>query len=95
MARSIRPTAVLPPGLALQQVEVEGDLTVIMVRSVSGETCCPGCGEPTRRVHSRYIRTLLDLPMGGRSSVCNRRLVRPVPGAAPESSSLVSGRRTA
>ncbi len=67
MARSIRPTAVLPAGLALQQVEVDADVTVITVRSAGLETRCPGCGEPTRRVHSRYLRTLLDLPMGGRA----------------------------
>jgi len=67
MARSIQATAVLPAGLALQEVEVDDGLTVITVRSVCAETRCPDCGGAARRVHSRYVRTLLDLPMGGRS----------------------------
>lgn len=67
MARSIRPTAVLPAGLAFQGIEVAGDRTVITVRSICAEARCPTCGEPAHRIHSRYARTLLDLPMGGRS----------------------------
>ena len=53
--------------MALQKVEIESELTVITVRSISGEAGCPGYGEPARRIHSRYARTSLDLPMGGRS----------------------------
>ncbi len=26
---------------------------------------CPACGQPSRRLHSRYYRTLVDLPWGG------------------------------
>jgi hypothetical protein len=67
MARTIRPAAVLPPGLFLEQVVMESDATVITVRVAGVEACCPSCTEPAHRVHSRYVRTLLDLPMGGRS----------------------------
>jgi transposase len=67
MARSIRPTAVLPAGFALEQVDVGAAVTVITVTAAGLETRYPGCGEPARRVHSHYVRTLLDLSMGGRS----------------------------
>ena len=53
--------------LGFQGIVVAGDRTVITVRSICAEARCPTCGEPAHRIHSRYARTLLDLPMGGRS----------------------------
>ncbi len=51
----------------MDDVLVDGARTVITVRAGAGAAACPGCGGVARRVHSRYVRTLLDLPMGGRS----------------------------
>jgi transposase len=36
-------------------------------RRVSG--VCPDCGQPSRRVQSRYVRRPSDLPLGGRRVV--------------------------
>ena len=66
MARSLRPSAVVPVGVVFQDVRTEGAATVITARSSLVEAACPDCGAPARRVHSRYVRTLADLPLGGR-----------------------------
>ncbi len=66
MARSLRPSAVVPAGLLVQDVQMEDGATVITARSATTEAPCPACGAPARRVHSRYVRTLADLPLCGR-----------------------------
>jgi transposase len=56
----------MPPslGLRVHQLLVASDeLTLVMACSRS-EACCPLCGQKTSRVHSRYSRTLQDLPWG-------------------------------
>lgn len=42
------------------------DRVVIEVRSAVSEVACPGCGEPSARVHGRYRRRLADTPISGR-----------------------------
>ena len=66
MARSLRSSAVVPAGVCVQDVRTEGLGTVITARSSSVEAACPDCKAPARWVHSRYVRTLADLPLGGR-----------------------------
>jgi transposase len=66
MARSLRPSAIVPADVAVQDVRTEGAATVITARSSSVEAACPECKAPARRVHSRYVRSLADLPLGGR-----------------------------
>ena len=44
-------------------MDTESCQIVVTVRSVQAVGCCPGCGALTRRVHSRYERTLKDLPL--------------------------------
>jgi transposase len=51
----------------MEDVRVDGAVAVITVRAGAGAVACPDCGEVARRVHSRYVRTLSDLPMGGRA----------------------------
>jgi transposase len=52
------------PGLRVHQLLVaSNELTLLMV-STHSEACCPLCGQSTARVHSRYTRTLQDLPWG-------------------------------
>lgn len=43
----------------------EGIIT-LYVSSNSGEATCPYCGHQSDRIHSRYIRTLCDLPAFGK-----------------------------
>ena len=52
----------VPPSLHVVALLLGEDGATI--RAVSGATAvhCPVCGEPAERVHSRYERTLADLP---------------------------------
>jgi transposase len=59
---------VLPESASLQveQVAVTSEGLLIRARSIQPENVCPLCGTSTTRVHSRYERTLQDLPWGNR-----------------------------
>ena len=60
-------TALLPPSLPLQleQAEQHGSTLTLTVCSTEKEKACPVCGHPSASVHSRYQRTLVDLPVQG------------------------------
>jgi transposase len=50
----------------LHELKAVGPSRLVMVlRSVGDESCCPACGQTSRRVHSRYFRHLSDLPWEG------------------------------
>jgi transposase len=51
-------------GLRMQQLLVASDGLTLVLASTRAEACCPLCGQATTRVHSRYQRTLQDLPWG-------------------------------
>jgi transposase len=54
-----------PPGLAIRSLcRTSTALTVSLV-STAATACCPQCGVSAARVHSRYQRTVADLPCGG------------------------------
>jgi hypothetical protein len=57
MGRSSVQAALLPPGLIIDDVGVAA-----IARSREVRAVCPDCGELSRRVHSRYARSLSDLP---------------------------------
>ena len=57
----------IPTGLLVQQVLPEPDRVVILAEPKSPVSRCPVCGHASGRVHSRYQRTLADLPCQGRS----------------------------
>ena len=67
MARGFNPTGLIPPGTILENVDETGAAVVITVRSSAAVGDCPSCGGTTHRVHSRYTRSLADVPMSGRS----------------------------
>jgi transposase len=52
-------------GARVEKVEVAADLVVITARTEAA-AACPGCREASEREHSRYVRRLADLPVGGR-----------------------------
>ena len=60
--------ALLPrvPGIEPARVEVLADQVVVHAATSAPVAACPRCGTPSRRVHSRYVRTLTDKPLGGR-----------------------------
>ena len=66
MPRALRPSELVPQGLAVESAVVEGSSTIITVRAMAAAGRCPTCGSSTRRVHSRYFRMALDLPLSGK-----------------------------
>lgn len=67
MAAKFRSSSLVPDGFAVQEARVDEGVVVITVRSTGSGATCPGCGVEARRVHSRYIRSLADLPVSGRA----------------------------
>jgi transposase len=58
--------SLLPAGLAVEQVVVNSDRVLVAVHARAATASCPLCRRRSRRVHSRYIRHLGDLPWQGR-----------------------------
>lgn len=56
-----------PTGLAIDGVEDGEDVLIIAAHAILTRGRCPDCATWSDRVHSRYIRKLNDLPIGGRS----------------------------
>jgi transposase len=52
----------IPSSLHVTALLLGDDGVTIHALSEATEVHCPICGEPTERVHSRYTRTLADLP---------------------------------
>jgi transposase len=52
----------LPPSLRVEALLLGEDGVTIRAVSEATDVGCPVCGEPAERVHSRYERTLGDLP---------------------------------
>ena len=50
----------------IENVAVHGNVVTMTVAAASVTACCPICGRCTARVHSRYQRTVADLPVSGR-----------------------------
>lgn len=53
-------------GLRCHQVAIGSDVIIIEASSCGPTARCPECGQPSSRMHSRYVRTLDDLPWQGR-----------------------------
>lgn len=66
MASGMDRRAFLPGGLKAERIELVGDTVLIHTRAKGGSAACPGCGEISRHIHSRYQRQLADLPAHGR-----------------------------
>jgi transposase len=72
-------TEVLFPGIAGLQVDTVGVETLsvhLYVSTTQLTSCCPVCHTPSTAIHSRYWRTLADLPLGGRRVVLHLRTRR-------------------
>ena len=66
MGDSLGASALVPPGFAVEETVSEGNELLIGVRPINKASVCPGCGRASGRVHSRYRRSLADLPVAGR-----------------------------
>lgn len=66
MGSRFRAQSLLPDGLIVERLEGDGTEIVAVARSRSATSSCPACGRVSARVHSRYERSLADLPAHGR-----------------------------
>ena len=55
----------LPDGLEVIGIEMSDEVLTITAVSKQIRPCCPLCGTAALRVHSRYCRTVADLPCSG------------------------------
>jgi transposase len=55
-------TVLVPPSLHVEALHLGEDGVTIRASSEAADVRCPVCGEPAERVHSRYERTVADLP---------------------------------
>lgn len=55
------------PGLRLGDIAVEAETVLLSVASTCPSAACPVCENSSDRLHSHYLRTVTDLPWGGRS----------------------------
>jgi transposase len=65
------PADLLPAGcgLAVTDTTITPDLIAVAVTCTAPTATCPSCGSSSNRIHSRYCRTLADLPVNGRRFV--------------------------
>jgi len=71
--------------LRFERLDVAGEIITIVAATQQATAPCPHCGTLSRRVHSRYLRTLADLPCQGiavRLSLQARRFFCSVVGCA-------------
>jgi len=61
----VQPALALPNGLEVTEIEMKNKVLTITAVSTQMRPCCPLCGTPASRVHSRYCRQVADLPCGG------------------------------
>lgn len=54
-----------PSGLQLDTITVTHDTLALVLCSTDHQACCPACGQLSPKIHSRYVRTLTDLPWAG------------------------------
>ena len=66
MQQGFRSSTLVPRGFAAESAVFGDTGTLITVRHARKTSACPRCGRISERVHSRYRRRLLDLPVAGR-----------------------------
>ena len=64
MARGI---SLAPVGLVVERLETTADRIIVLARPISETAACPNCTQVSKSVHSRYQRSLSDLPSDGRA----------------------------
>jgi transposase len=62
MSRSLSPC---PAEVQVERLIAQADHITLVVRAVRRAVPCPGCAQPSSRIHSYYERRLADLPWNG------------------------------
>jgi transposase len=66
MARTLRPSDFVPRGFRVESAADDGAMIVVTLHPTNETSSCPDCGTIATRIHSRYRRSLADLPLAGR-----------------------------
>ena len=66
MGQALRPSTLIPRGFIVDNVVSDSEATLITVRPANPASACPGCGNRSERIHSRYQRRLADLPLASK-----------------------------
>jgi transposase len=66
MRTDFRISSLVPSGLVFDGVSDSTDSLILSVRSEATTAECPLCATVSRRIHSRYVRHVADLPTAGR-----------------------------
>lgn len=53
------------PGVRVTDLAITADAVTVHAESTATTSACPRCGAVATRVHSRYTRTVTDLPVHG------------------------------
>ncbi len=72
-AMTLLPTS---PGLQLENIAIDAGTVSLSVASTYPLAVCPVCDSSSGRLHSHYLRTVSDLPWGGRSVTLSLRVRR-------------------
>ncbi len=54
-----------PEGIAVEELSFEDQIVTVNARTSTKYAACPLCRHPSSRIHSRYTRTVADLPRHG------------------------------
>jgi transposase len=54
-----------PKAVRLMLVRPSDHLITLVIKTIAKSSLCPCCQSPSSRIHSRYVRTLADLPWHG------------------------------
>ena len=73
MARGI---SLAPAGLVVERLETTADKITVLARPTSETAACPSCTQVSKSIHSRYERSLSDLPSDGRAVQIKIRVPR-------------------
>ena len=65
MSRAHKTGLAAPEGLTIEAIETSDGLITVVARSSFRSLACPHCGVISSAVHSRYFRTLANLPSHG------------------------------
>ena len=57
----------LPSSLKVVDVQDIADRLVVTVQDTREYVCCPSCGQPSRQIHSHYLRVTQDTAVGDRA----------------------------
>jgi transposase len=66
----------IPKGLRVEHLFIDHERVVVFAASVAPSASCPVCGRYSRRVHSRYVRKIADLPWHGTPIILRARVRR-------------------